>query len=350
MINAFKKQAGLSLIELMIAILIGLFLTAGLIELFTHSKQTYRVQDELSRLQENARFAMQTISRDLRMADFAGCRSNSLADAKNSIDVDHEHFNTNTDSVSSGLGGENGAAGASPALDSPDTLTIVNAFNTGLTVLDHGPLASDNITIGDGNSLEQGDIVLIADCEKADIFQVFNDPSTDNFITHVLGNFSHGDDPVEDEPGNINAVDVCPPNPNPALNHCLSDTYQASATIYKLITNTYTIDDGANGQSALFKNGGELIEGIENLQVLYGEDTTPLDSNINPDYYVPAGTAGLNMDNVISVRVSILAVTAQDNLSTQAIPYTFNGETIIPADNRIRRVFTSTVNLRNRRL
>lgn len=358
MIWSHKKQQGLSLVELMIAIALGLFLTAGLIELFTNSKQTYRVQDELSRLQENARFAMQAISRDIRMADFAGCNRNTVQNATNHINTASTRFaarhSLGTDAVTntlgSSIGGTNGAAGAQPALDSPDTLTIINAFQTGLAVLPpFGPLPSDNITIASGNSIEQGDVLLISDCTNADIIQAVNDPSTDDFISHVTGEFSHST-PNVDEPGNINALGACGANPNPALDHCLSKVYNNSATVYSLIVNTYTIATGANGQLALFKNGDELVEGISNLQVLYGEDRTPLDSNINPDSYVPAGTAGLNMHNVISVRVSLVAETEQDALSTQPVSYTLSGDTFTPTDNKIRRVFTSTINLRNRRL
>jgi type IV pilus assembly protein PilW len=68
-----RRQRGLSLIEILVSLMISLFLIAGVIQLFISSKQTYRSYDALSRLQENGRFALEAMSRDVRMAGFTGC-------------------------------------------------------------------------------------------------------------------------------------------------------------------------------------------------------------------------------------------------------------------------------------
>ena len=65
----------MALIEIMIALLIGAFLLGGVLQIFVSSKQTYRMQEGLSRLQENGRFAMDFLARDIRMAGFWGCHS-----------------------------------------------------------------------------------------------------------------------------------------------------------------------------------------------------------------------------------------------------------------------------------
>lgn len=62
-----RTQVGLSLIELMIALVLGLLLTAGIITLFSGTSKSSRVQDGLARLQENGRYAMGRIDADLRM-------------------------------------------------------------------------------------------------------------------------------------------------------------------------------------------------------------------------------------------------------------------------------------------
>ena len=101
-------------------------------------------------------------------------------------------------------------------------------------------------------------------------------------------------------------------------------------------TITYTVQTGAGGQPALFKNDGtttrELVEGIENMQILYGADTN-IDST--PNYYVSAGTVGLSMAQVVSIRIALTVRTIDGNLTTTG-------------DGRIRRNFTSTIALRNR--
>ena len=68
-----RRMQGLTLIETMVAITISLILMAGAITLFINNKVTYEVNDNLSRLQENARFAIEFMLDDLRMVGFFGC-------------------------------------------------------------------------------------------------------------------------------------------------------------------------------------------------------------------------------------------------------------------------------------
>ncbi len=65
-------QAGLSLIELMVGLTIGLFLTLGMFVLITNSSSAFKVQDDFARMQENATSAMRYIGSSLRMAGFYG--------------------------------------------------------------------------------------------------------------------------------------------------------------------------------------------------------------------------------------------------------------------------------------
>ncbi len=61
-------QQGLSLIELMIALVLGLLVVAAVIQLFIGTRVTYTVTSGLARVQENARFALEVMNRDIRMA------------------------------------------------------------------------------------------------------------------------------------------------------------------------------------------------------------------------------------------------------------------------------------------
>ena len=68
-----RLQGGFTLVELMVAMLISLLLMGGVIQVFSSSSKSYRNHEGLSRIQENGRFAMEFLSRDIRMADFWGC-------------------------------------------------------------------------------------------------------------------------------------------------------------------------------------------------------------------------------------------------------------------------------------
>ncbi len=71
------RSRGFSLVELLIAITLGLLLTIGLINIFINSKQSYRLQEATSRMQENGRFAVDALSRAIHLADFWGSVSPS---------------------------------------------------------------------------------------------------------------------------------------------------------------------------------------------------------------------------------------------------------------------------------
>jgi type IV pilus assembly protein PilW len=63
-------EAGLTLVELMIAMAIGLLLVLLIGTLFVGSKQTYRTQEGLARVQESGRFVMESLGRNMREAGY----------------------------------------------------------------------------------------------------------------------------------------------------------------------------------------------------------------------------------------------------------------------------------------
>ena len=75
----FRRQSGLTLVELMVALAIGSFLIIGAIQIYTQSRQAFVVNESIARVQETAQFAMDTIEADLRMASNWGRNSRALA-------------------------------------------------------------------------------------------------------------------------------------------------------------------------------------------------------------------------------------------------------------------------------
>ena len=67
-----RKQTGLSLIELMIALSLGTLLVAGAIRIFMSNTQAFRLQDNVSTAQENGRLALEILLHDLRRAGYGG--------------------------------------------------------------------------------------------------------------------------------------------------------------------------------------------------------------------------------------------------------------------------------------
>ncbi len=297
-----QDQTGLTLVELMVAMTVGLILMAGVIQIFASNKQTYRIQDATSRLQENGRFAVDMLRRDIRMAGFWGCNSNitnvssNLNNPGNYVDI-----------TLGGISGTDGAAGA------PDTITLQGAYNSGLNVNSHSQAAASFATPA-GNDLQRFEIILVSDCTKADISQISNaTPASGSVVVNTgVG-----------APGNASKPPQYPPG----------------SSIYHVRKVTYSIQSGASGQPSLFRSEDgvdqEVVEGVEDMQILYGEDT---DADGTANRYVPAGTAGLILENVVSVRLALTLRTLEDNVALT----TANG------DRRIRNTFSTTIVLRNR--
>lgn len=316
-----SRQSGLTMIEIMIALTIGVFLVGGIFQIFLSGKQVYRMQEGLSRVQENARFAMEFITHDIRMADYFGCFANGAGGISNNL-----NFAGNPAAFDYSLGAVTGTQGlvngGNSALDASDSITFRGASGSGILLTSVSGSASDPLTAA-AHGFNANELLFVTDCNNADIFQASS--TTANTIAHA----------ATGTPGNSSAN--------------LSDTYGTDAQLYRVSTIKYDIQAGAGGRPALFRQidgaaATELVEGIENMQILYGENT---DADRTPNYYVPADSV-VDMANVVSVYISLLVASSDDNLASQPIDYTYNGATTTPADRRIRRVFTSTIALRNR--
>jgi type IV pilus assembly protein PilW len=247
--SMLTRQKGLTLVEILIALLIGVFLTAGVIQVFIGTKQTYRMQDALSRLQENGRLAMELIGRDIRSGDYRECPTMA--------------------SVASAITGTNGTVQTNRALDAPDTINLT--------------------------------------------WQTRPNPTT---------NFK--------------------PCPSTSINNSGFDIRSTASC---------KAPDGSTSK-CLYQSVGTpavLVEGIENMQILYGIDTDTKPDGI-PNYYTSAFATATDplWQKVVTVRISLLLRTMEDNIAEEPLAYRFNGDTNTPTDNRIRRVFTNTFALRNR--
>ncbi|NLY14385.1 MAG: hypothetical protein GXZ10_12315 [Gammaproteobacteria bacterium] len=68
--NLSPKQQGISIVELLVALAVGMVLIAGIMQVFLASKNTYAVNQAMSTVQENGRFALEFIARSARQAGY----------------------------------------------------------------------------------------------------------------------------------------------------------------------------------------------------------------------------------------------------------------------------------------
>jgi len=239
-INTYKhlKQKGLTLVEIMVAMVIGIIIMGGVINVYSSSKSSYNMQAGISRMQENARFALDILSMHISMAGY-----------------------TQATTAASGI----------------------------------------NSTNSKENEIENSELgFTVNDLTASDVIEINYQSPID-----CLGNATGGE----------------------AINRFFISN-----------SNLVCLGNGSNTPDT-------LIEGVENLQILYGEDT---DNDGVVNRYVSAPNVTL-WNAVKSVRIALLVSTVQKVGSTDSRQFVLlNTPPVGPfSDGRSRRVFSRTILLRN---
>ncbi len=343
------KQLGLTLVEIMVALAISLVLLTGVIEMFLAGKAAYRTQDQVGRMQENARFALHAIAEDLRMAGYLGCFSgsavnnivrpgyqlNGLADYDRPLSA-FDYSGTTGTALSDWTPNLPAYFSAGDVIAGSDVF-VIKRGDSDFTLNKNPPGANVKVDDTPDNDFQVGDVIFVADCSQADIFKASTVSEGSGYVT-----FTHA--------ANFNT------------STSLSKSYGMDAAVMKMITNAYFVSTNAAGNPALYRRGisggggvttEELVEGVETMHVVYGEDTNA-DGIANR--FVNAAEV-TNIDNVVSVRIGLLVrsqeeVTPQDDSTTYSIVGTNVGTTgttpVHSADRRLRYVFTTAIKIRNR--
>lgn len=335
-IRSDKSQGGFTLVELMIGLVIGLFILLGVVLVYVSSARTSATTEALSRVQESGRFGMFFLARDIRQAGF---KSVCQAGVNNLLDESDAAYDDALFNLDDPISGWNDSAGDIAArlpnylrgdvliLKSASTVSGVTA--SGITPANAAVINTNPVKSG----IPAGTILFVGDSQGCDIFQKGNN-ETANGLGRGAG---AGGNAPGNKPGNIP----------------LSKQYDGNMQIFLFESTAYYIGNGIDGQPALrrtrFNTGTavdeELVNGIEDMQLLYGEDR---DGDRTADRYVDASTVA-DWDDVVSVQVHLLATSLATNVIDQPQVLPAPWDTMAdPGDNRIRRVFTTTVGIRNR--
>ncbi len=345
-------QSGLSLIEVMVALAIGLVLTAGAIHILISNKATYRLESELSRMQETGRFIVDTIGKEIRMAGYTGCSSRGNI-AINTISENPPPFSPEGENAI--LGHEaSGTATWSPAvpanietaindidgdaskdiLGNTDFVIVQRADECGATV-DEIDVTNANIKVNYPNTcdFQQDQTVIVTNCRNADIFSITNVTSNESSGRQTLAHGSSGN-----------------------TDNKLSQTYGPDSQAFIFLSNIFFIAPGETGEPALYMAMWnpvdpddytilELADGVADMQILYGVDNAGGDESA--DDYITADNV-TDWSDVRSARVNLL-LQSEDNLTSESRSFTFNGaDANAGNDRRLRMAFSTTVTLRNR--
>ena len=363
-----SAEAGLTLIELMVALMLGLILIGGAIQVFVSNRAAYAFNEGFSRLQENGRFALDTIGYHARLAGYLGCRSgvtvlNNLG-TPTSVPFNLEEGVFGYEAAGTLPMQTFAAAATDPANSSTETdwdpvlaadldgsvipgsdvLIVRHVSPQSYTLL--SPFSSPTQVIADApaDAFAVGDIAVASDCTKSSVFQV-------TAVGNVAGGVTLSHSGVG-TPGNATA------------NWDTDQEYAAGAQVARGETWAFYVGARAAGPPALFQRrlfidsgattarfdvAEELAEAVEMMQVRYGLDAD-LDGAIEQYTTADVIEAGSDWASVAAVRIAIVTRSPEE-YGTEVDDATYIADETIfdPVDDRrVRQVFVSTIAIRNR--
>ena len=325
-------QGGVSLVELMVAMVLGLFLIFGAVTIYGKSRTTYRTTEAVARLQETARYAFDTIEPDVRMASYWGLasrpdyivnsatptddRPSELDDAEAEIDDCGANFAINLQEYLAGVNGADAVAwplACDPFRDAwredTDVLVIRRGGEAQPATLDPGRLYLQTSRI-------QGTIfVAPAGCPG-------NDPKNPACIP----------------------ADYSPP---------ASETRTLETNVYYISNESTARNDVPSLRRKRVVNGAvmdeEVVSGVEDLQVRFGIDTN---GDTNADNYVDPETNPALYGGAIVSATIWLRVRGEDSEIgfVDDRTYTAGDVATTPGGNFRRFLISKTIQLRNTRL
>lgn len=358
-IVTINRQQGLSLIELMVAMLLGLILMGSVVAVVLNSKSSFVGQRELAMVQENGRYAMEMLTKEIRMAGYQDCARQSFSKLGNSINTSYWYVGP------VGLKGYEGPADSTLPLPASagwtptvgDSLVVKHGETSSYSLISN---SGSTITVNKVTDIQQGEPVLMvnADCTEVALFQKTNAAGSST-IDHQTGTVS---------PGNITSnVYVALSKPsfdytNYTTNSISTSSFSPGSTIMRYSASAFYVRNSTvNSTPSLFRKrlitatvsgtgtlkavDEELAQGVEDLQFLYGVDT---DTDGIANRYLVANDALLtDWKKVVSVQIT-LSLRSINPVYLKNTDYTkCDGTTTTYFDKYIHKCMSSTVSVRN---
>lgn len=412
-----RNMRGLSLIEVMVALAIGLLLVLGLVEVFSASRTAYQLSTGLARNQENARFAIDILQRDVRATGHMGCVNDqarflpenvtpsrpalfsaflteaqqfdgnyAAAPAALRFDRSIEAYEaTDTESGKSvvlttaptaatgagdwaGMPADLFTALAGGTVGHPvhgsDVLVLRYFAPTGAQVTSFTPGNPASVTFESDQAdrlvegLADPGLFAIADCMQAAVFNATSFSSTGGTLT--IGTAS---------PENRSDFSAVPPFVTGQ-----AMLYRAESVVYYIGVNAqgnpalYRLRYNASPSGTLGSSKEELVEGVESMQLQFGQDSrvaasdrptgnigasavanalasAPLPTGV-PDMDTAWRRVGLVQIGLLSRSTEPAAAAQRDVSAPKLAP--LGVQMTPPADSYYRAVYEDTIALRNR--
>lgn len=358
-----KVNSGFTLVELMIGMAMGLILIASAVTIFSGSRKSIDLNSALTDIQDSARFAMDAITRDIRMAGFQGCVDINTAAAKIlSDDAPTDNYFRTAVSVSLIENSGQWKPAEPLGFDVPDdrgapvpgthALSVQFGNSVNYTFQPMPTVDADIVLDVTNSGLVAGDLALISNCQVADIFTV----TQANGATLQHSTSSNSDSRLSAPyglAGTNNRARVMRFEGNIYYIGDTKRTNDAGDRIFSLYKQTlpYTAQNRPI----------EMIEGVANMQIKVGVRDPSETNNRSLTYFSPEDTTD-NAGMIEVVQIGLLmqsydAILEEEDDATytlagndlNATPEPVDPRTSYASDKRLKLAFNSTVKVRNRR-
>lgn len=377
-----KTNTGFSLVELLVSMLIAGIIFSGVLSVVQVSNRNFETEQESSFIQENARYALEILNRDIRLAGSFGCAGVQTASLVNVV----ENVQDDLFSSEAVVGYEGGGVASVTGWPVAWLNTVEATPGTDAVVLRYAdPASSINInrhinatsaTIDADHNFEQGDQLIIVDasCRHIGIFE--NTSNSNSQLSHSTGGGGGGGGGN----GNCSHVlradrDLSCASPNCRTTSCDGEAPQAygdGSSVMTFVANGYFIADSdilpgtpALKRRVLVSSGArseELAQGVEDMQLLFGIS----DATVEPGTVIQYLEADeiVDWNTVIAVRIQLMLRSQTEVLDENVgIRDLDDFNTVLTGaavaepdcvadpdecDRFLRQVVTSTVRIRNR--
>ena len=173
--------AGFTLVELMIAMLLGLLVAGAATTIFMSNRQTYQATDNLGRIQENLRTSFELMARDVREAGGNPCANDlPIANVLNNPGGEWwSNFGTGLIGYEAGTAAQGLTTGTAEGqrVAGTDAIELKSAVDSNIRVVVKMPEPSADIEVSSTAGLDNNDIIMICDFNQASIMQVTQTPA-----------------------------------------------------------------------------------------------------------------------------------------------------------------------------
>ena len=345
-----KKQIGFGLVEMMIALTLGLLLFSGVGQLLVSSSRSWALQDEQSRIQENGRLALDLLTQYISVAGYFGCAAQTdMANVLSSTEFDQAWMV----SAHYGILGFSQGSATTKAIDrnaTSEAIVVHSMDRSDSATIDSHDQTNNRLVIDDSKIVDAGDLVAIRshECDQIALLSVAANSSNQyieydqqsngtiqNCSTLLGGEFECGSASQAKEKSFTSGQ----------LSPLQSYAFYIRLSNDQPVLYRKKAGETSNGRTI----GAEaLVEGVEQLSIHYGFDSD--DDGIVNRYFTAAqleAFSSIPWPKIVAVQVELLLRSFTEVL-TAPQSYFFAGQKQTANDGYLRRVFMTTIQLRNR--